>query len=198
MAADYGQMARNLDHFYNFDDKVVLFVGAGTKQLLDVSRKPKRTIAIDQNAEALQQLKQQVEARHLENVVEIVHSDFCDVAERGDVVYFEFCLHEMPDPDNALAHAKSLAPDIVVFDHAPGSEWAYMGAEEDKVIRSTQAMERFGIRRRELFRTNQIFKDYAELLAKVSPQGPLAVERAARFANVTGIAIPMEYGLTLL
>ena len=198
MAADYGQMARNLDRFYNFQDKVVIFVGAGTKQLLDVSRKPKRTIAIDQSAEALQQLRQQVEAQHLESAVEIVHSDFCDVTAQGDVVYFEFCLHEMPDPVSALAHAKSLAPDIVVFDHAPGSEWAYMAAEEDKVAQSTQAMERFGIRAREIFRTDQIFKDYAELLAKISPQGPLAVERAAHYENVTDIAIPMEYGLTLL
>ena len=32
----------------------------------------------------------------------------------GDVVYFEFCLHEMDDPAKALIHAKSLAPDIVV------------------------------------------------------------------------------------
>jgi hypothetical protein len=198
MAADYGQMARNLDRFYNFEDKVVIFVGAGTKQLLDVSRKPKRTIAIDQSAEALQPLRQQVEARHLESAVEIIHADFCGVTAQGDVAYFEFCLHEMPDPVKALAHAKSLAPDIVVFDHASGSEWAYMAAEEDKVICSTQAMERFGIRSRELFRTEQIFNDYAELLAKISPQGPLAVERAARFANVTNIAIPMDYGLTLL
>jgi hypothetical protein len=198
MAADYVQMARNLEDFYQFKDKVVVFVGAGTKQLLDISRIPKRTIAIDQDVDALQQLRQQVEARHLENVVEIVQSDFFDVPSRGDVVYFEFCLHEMTDPDKALAHAKSLAPDIVVYDHAPGSEWAYLGAEEDKVVRSTQAMERFGIRRREIFRTNQHFKDYAELLAKVSPQGPLAVERAARYASVTGIAIPMGYGLTLL
>jgi hypothetical protein len=198
MAADYDQMARELDHFYNFAGKVVVFVGAGTKQLLDMGRIPKKTIAIDQNAEAVQQLRQQVEARHLESVVEIVQSDFFDVISRGDVVYFEFCLHEMTDPDKALVHAKSLAPDIVVYDHLPGSEWAYLGAEEDKVVRSTQAMERFGIRSRQLFRTDQHFKDYAELLVKVSPQGPLAVERAARFANVTGIVIPMEYGLALL
>jgi hypothetical protein len=198
MAADYDQMASNLEDFYPFKDKVVLFVGAGTKQLLDIGRIPKRTISIDQSAEAIQQLRQHVETQRLESVVEIVHSDFSDVVTHGDVVYFEFCLHEMPDPDIALAHAKSLAPDIVVYDHAPGSEWAYLGAEEDKVVRSTQAMERFGIRRREFFITNQIFKDYAELLAKVSPQGPLAVERAARFADVSGIAIPMDYGLTLL
>lgn len=198
MAADYGQMARNLDRFYNFEGKIVVFVGAGTKQLLDVSRKPKKTIAIDQSAEALQQLRQQVEAQHLENAVEIVHSDFKGVTARGDVVYFEFCLHEMPDPAKALAHAKSLAPDIVVFDHAPGSEWAYMAAEEDKVARSTQAMERFGIRAREIFSTAQYFKDYSELLAKISPQGPLAVERALRYAHVAGISIPMDYGLTLL
>lgn len=198
MAADYGQMAENLDHFYDFEGKVVVFVGAGAKQLLDVGRKPKRTIAVDQSAEAIRQLRREVEARHLENVVETIHSDFYDVTSRGDVVYFEFCLHEMIDPDRALAHAKSLAPEIVVFDHAPGSEWAYLVAEEDKVVRGSQAMERFGIRRRASFHAEQHFRDHAELLAKVSSQGPLAVERAARFMNAAGISIPMEYGLSLL
>jgi hypothetical protein len=31
----------------------------------------------------------------------------------------------MPDPERALLHARSLAPEIVVFDHAVSSEWAY-------------------------------------------------------------------------
>ena len=35
-----------------------------------------------------------------------------------------------------VAHARTLAPDVVVFDHAPGSEWIYYGAEERLVARS--------------------------------------------------------------
>jgi hypothetical protein len=44
----------------------------------------------------------------------------------------------------------------------------------------------------------QQFRDYTELLAKVSPQGPLAIERAQRFAGATDIVIPMKYELNLL
>ncbi len=37
------------------------------------------------------------------------------------------------DPQKALAYARTLAPKIVVFDHSPGSEWAFYAAEEGKV-----------------------------------------------------------------
>jgi hypothetical protein len=91
-----------------------------------------------------------------------------------------------------------MAPDIVVFDHSPGSEWIFYGAEEDKVERSADVMERFGVRRSERFHTEQRFADFAELLAKVSPQGPTAIQRAQRFAGATNIVIPMDYELNLL
>ena len=130
--------------------------------------------------------------------MEVVGSKFEDVAQSGDVVYFEFCLHEMADPQKALTHAKNLAPDIVVFDHSPGSEWIFYGAEEDKVRRSAHAMERFGLRGHEKFHTEQRFEDYAALLAKVSGQGPMAIQRAQRFAGATNIVIPMSYELNLL
>jgi len=130
--------------------------------------------------------------------VDVVASAFEEVTLRGDVVYFEFCLHEMADPWNALKHARALAPDIVVFDHSPGSDWAFHAAEEDLVLRSADAMERFGIRRREAFSINQFFRDYDELLAKVSVQGDMAIERAQRFRGATNIAIPMSYELALL
>jgi hypothetical protein len=104
----------------------------------------------------------------------------------------------MEDPEKALVHAKSLAPDIVVYDHSPGSEWIYYGAEEDKVAHSAAVMKRFGIRRRQTFEAEQRFRNYAELLLKVSPQGPSAIERVQRFVGATNIAIPMSYELDLL
>ena len=130
--------------------------------------------------------------------MEAVGASFEKVTLHGDAVYFEFCLHEMDDPQRALIHAKALAPDIVVYDHSPGSEWIYYGAEEDKVSRSSAVMERFGIRRRQAFHAEQRFGNYTELLAKVGPQGPLAIERTQGFAGVTDIVIPMSYELNLL
>jgi hypothetical protein len=59
-------------------------------------------------------------------------------------------------------------------------------------------MERFGVRRRETFCTEQRFRYYAELLAKVAGQGVIASHRAQRFAGATNIAIPMSYELALV
>lgn len=198
MATNYAKLTENLTRFYDFTDKVVLFIGAAGRQLLDPNIRTKKLIAIDKDVQALGDLKAKVIAQGLQDLMEVVGANFDEVTLHGDAVYFEFCLHEMDDPAEALFHAKSLAPDIVVYDHSPGSEWIYFGAEEDKVSRNSAAMEHFGIRRRQRFHTEQRFGSYGELLAKVSPQGPLAVERAQRFVGATDIVIPMSYELDLL
>jgi len=198
LATDYAQLTKNLLRFYDFTNKVVLFVGASGRQLLDPSAGTQKLIAIDQDVEALRELAANVAAKGIQDSVEVVGSKFEDVALSGDVVYFEFCLHEMADPQRALTHAKNLASDMVVFDHSPDSEWIFYGAEEDEVRRSTQAMERFGLRGRERFQTEQRFENYADLLAKVSAQGPIAIQRTQRFAGATNIVIPMRYELNLL
>jgi hypothetical protein len=198
LATDYAKLTENLSRFYDFTDKVVLFIGAAGRQLLDPAIRTRKLIAIDKDVEALHELRMQLRAKGLQDSVEVVGARFEEVTSHGDVIYFEFCLHEMDDPDKALVHAKSLAPDIVVYDHSVGSEWIYYGAEEDKVSRSSAAIEPFGIRRRQTFHAEQHFGNYAELLAKVTPQGPLAVERAQRFAGITDIVIPMAYELNLL
>jgi hypothetical protein len=198
LAVDYGQLTEELHRFYDFSSKVVLLVGAGGRQLLDSAVRIKKLIAIDHDVEALVELKRNIAAKGTQDSVEILGADFEGVTLLGDVVYFEFCLHEMVNPRTALTHAKTLAPDIVVFDHLPGSDWAFYAAEEDKVRRSAKAMKHFDVRRRETFRTEQCFTDHAELLAKVAVQGVVAIQRAQRFARATNIVIPMSYQLALL
>jgi len=198
VATDYAQLTENLLRFYNFSNQVVLFVGAAGRQLLDPSCGARKLIAIDQNAEGLAELAAHVAERGLGTSLEVLAAKFEEVACSADVVYFEFCLHEMGDPQQALTHAKSLARDIVVFDHSPGSEWIFYGAEEDAVLHSAQTMKRFGVRRQKTHHTEQRFADYAELYAKVSPQGPTAIERIERFRDGKNILIPMSYELNLL
>ena len=198
LATDYRRLTENLSRFYDFTDKVVLFVGAAGRQLLDPTTRVRKLIAIDKDLEALRRLKAEIDSKGLQNRVEVVGANFEEVATHGDAVYFEFCLHEMDDPQKTLSHAKSLASDIVVYDHSPGSEWIYYGAEEAKVARSSAVIERIGIRRRQAFRGEQRFASFAELLSKVRPQGPLALERAQRFAGSPEIVIPMSYELNLL
>ncbi|HTR23330.1 MAG TPA: class I SAM-dependent methyltransferase [Terriglobales bacterium] len=198
MPTDYAKLSENLSRFYNFTNKVVLFIGAGGRQLLDPATRTKKLIAIDRDVEALRELKAKIMAQGLQNSVEVIGASFEEITVRGDTIYFEFCLHEMDNPEKALLHAKLLAPDIVVYDHSPGSKWIYYGAEEDKVVRSAAVMHRFGIRRRQTFEAEQRFMNFAELLAKVSPQGPLAIERIQQFAGAANIVIPMTYELNLL
>ena len=198
LATDYDKLTENLCSFYDFTGKVVLFIGAARRQLLDPATRTTKLIAIDKDVEALRELKASMVAKGLEDRVEVVGASFEEVTSPGDAAYFEFCLHEMDDPEKALMHAKSLAPDIVVYDHSLGSEWIYYGAEENNVAHSFAAMERFGIRRRRTFNAEQRFANYAELLGKVGPQGPLAIERAQRFAGSKNIVIPMSYELNLL
>jgi ubiquinone/menaquinone biosynthesis C-methylase UbiE len=198
VAVDRAELTANLRRFYDFTNKVVLYVGAGGGQLLDPSVNTKKLIVIDRSVKALDKLKRNMAAKGMENSVEAVGAKFEDVLLRGDVVYFEFCLHETADAQKALAHARTLAPDVVVFDHLPGSDWAYYAAEEEKVRRSSEAMKRFGIRRRETFRTTQRFEDHTELLAKVAEQGPLAIQRTQLFAGSMDIVIPMPCELVVL
>jgi tRNA A58 N-methylase Trm61 len=198
MAADYKQMMQNLRAFYDFSGKEVLAVGAGGGQLVELGRGARKFTAIDNDPAAIRQLEARLAAHGLQDQVEIVNADLFKTSLHGDVVYFEFCLHEMDDPENALRHASTLAPDVLIFDHLPDSPWAFHAAEEDKVRRSTNTLAHFDCVRHQAFRTEQHFQDHARLLEKISCQGELAVERARRFLGETNIVILMTYGLTLL
>ena len=127
-----------------------------------------------------------------------VHGGAETVMEPADVVFFEFCLHEMDDPDAVLRHARSLAPDTLVIVHAPGSRWARYVAETEKAERSWVAVERAGVRRDQLCSGWQRFADVRDLIEKVRPQGELAVSRARARAGKTAIEIPMTYRIALL
>jgi predicted RNA methylase len=198
MAVDMRKVVEYLRGFYDFTDRVLIAVGAGGGQFLDVYREAKRILAVDNDPEALRRLGEAVAARSLEGRVELVQADFYEVTSPAEVVLFEFSLHEMSDPAKALLHARSLAPEVVVFDHAPGSEWTHYTVEEEKVRRSTEAVERCGIKRRSTFRGEHRFEDHAELLARVASQGPTAVARIARFREQRRIVIPLVYGAALL
>lgn len=198
MAADNAMLSRHLHRFYDFSAKVVLFVGAGGGGLFDPSVRPQKWIAIDRDAEALELLRQKIAVQPNPAPTEFIAAPFETVQIPGDVVYFEFCLHEFHDPQQALAHARTLAKDIVVFDHAPGSLWSFYAVEDELVRRSSDAVSRAGVRHCSAFRTEQRFPSYEELSAKLAPQGLAALARIANFAKERDITIPMDCLLVLL
>lgn len=198
MAADYKLMMQNLMQFYDFTGKETLAIGAGGGQFVELARRTKKLIAIDNGLIAIRQLEARVAAEGLQNQVDIVSADFCETSVHGDVAYFEFSLHEMPFPEKALRHALTLAPEVLVFDHLPGSPWAFHTLDEGKVRRSSEALAQFDCLRHQTYRAEQHFQGYAELIEKISCHGELAIERARRFMGSSKIIIPMTYGITLL
>ena len=155
-------------------------------------------LAVDSDGDAVQRLREAVALRSWHVPPTVVHADFLDVRARADVVFFEFCLHEMDDPDRVLAHARTLAPELCIIDHAPDSPWTWYATESDKAARSWAAAERAGIVRMETHTTPQRFATHADLVAKVGVMGEEAVARAAAFAGRTGFSIEMRYRLAVV
>ncbi len=198
MVADLARFLDTLRSCYDFGGRTLVSVGSGGGQFVDIYADARRVVAIDCDAAALSRLEAALVARGVRERFELVLQDFACCERRADAVVFEFSLHEIDDPAAALGHARTLAPDVLVFDHAPGSVWAWHVCEESKVAASWAAVERVGTRRCRDFRTEQVFQNRAELEARVSGQGPEALARAARFEPGAAIRIPMGYRFALL
>jgi predicted RNA methylase len=198
MATDVAAVLANLLAFYEFDDRTMISVGAGGGQLAGYGRVARKVIAVDPDGAALAALAERTRALGIEDRFVLLEKDFMAVSERAEVVLFEFCLHEIPDHDGALVHAATLAPDIVVIDHAPGSPWAHVVDETEKVAASWATVSARGVRRAEDHHTVQHFASYQELFDKVKGQGAEAIRRIERWRGCADITIPMAYKIALL
>lgn len=198
MATDIKAVERNLGSFYDFRDKVVVHVGAGGGQLIGYSNITRSVLAIDIDEEAASSLDAAVRERHLSNKFKIEVADILSISARADLVFFELCLHEMPDPWKALRHARSLAPETLVIDHHPDSQWAWYILESEKASRSWDAIGEFNVTRKKSYNAEQHFSDYPELLAKVSVMGDLAISRISVFKGKRDITIKMKYSIALI
>jgi len=198
MVTDITQISANLLSFYDFSDKDVVSVGAGGGQMIEYARSAKKVLAVDSDPGAIEKLEEQVRSSGLADRFHIIQSDFESTDVKGDVVLFEFCLHEMKDPAGAIARARSMAPDLVIIDHLPESEWAYYAAEERQVRDSWDAVLACAIRIRGSFSAAQCFRDYEDLQNRVRTQGEESLRRIKRFAQETDIVIRMPYGIVLI
>jgi len=198
MPADYRQMTADLLAFYDFRAKTVLDVGGGGGQLIEFGRAAGRVLALDIDPAALERLRESLSTAGLGDKFELILGDFFNIDLEADVVLFEFSLHEMADPAAAVERARSMAPDVVVFDHWPGSPWAYLGAEEDKVASSWASLERFQVKKARRYETVQAFGGYEPLHDRVKGQGETSLARIGPYRGQRDIRIPMPYGLALI
>ena len=198
MATDIAAIVRHLEAFYDFRGKTVLHVGAGGGQFIGYAARASRVVGVDPDAEAVDRLKAAICAAGLQDRFHALQADLMTVTEKADVVFFEFCLHEIADPAAALRHAHTLAPQILIVDPAPGSRWAWYCAEEEKVVESWAVVDRFPPARAARFLGKQIFHDYGELAAKIGMLGEPTLTRIAEFRGRTDFAIAMPYRMALL
>ncbi len=198
MATDIEVVLSNLTEFFDFGDKTVVHVGAGGGQFIRYAVRARHVVAVDPDPAAIERLRLAVNAAQLDGTFTVRLEVFEKVGDSADVVLFEFCLHEMDDPDAMLRHARRIAPETVVIDHAPDSRWAWYTAETEKAARSWAAVERAGIRRERCCSGLQRFADGIELLEKVRSQGEPAVSRALKHAGTDPIEIEMTYRVALL
>ncbi len=198
MATNIDEIIKNLCNVYDFRDKTIISVGAGGGQLVDYSRVARQVIAVDNDPAAIESLQRRLKQKSLEDKFKVFQADFFDIRQKADVVLFEFSLHEIVAGENAIRHARSMASDVVILDHAQGSEWAFYVNEEEKVAASMQTVRKSGIRNQKDFQAWQTFGDYSELAAKVAPQGAAAIERISRFKHTAPIQISMSYSIIVL
>jgi len=86
VATDYKQLTENLSRFYDFAGKVVLYVGAGGRQLLSLSIRTKKVLAIDHNVASLRELEANRAAKGKQGSIEVLAASFESVTKVGDVV----------------------------------------------------------------------------------------------------------------
>jgi hypothetical protein len=128
----------------------------------------------------------------------VVACDFYDLELPGDVVLFEFCLHEMRDPAAAIDLARAMAEDVVVIDHLPESRWSWYANEEKAVAGTWKAVAAKGTRLMKSYDAAQRFDSYPELQAKFSSSDEESLRRIGELHDRTAIEIAMPYGIALL
>jgi hypothetical protein len=198
MATDIRALMENIETCYDFRNKSVIHVGAGGGQLVGYGATARSVVAVDADPEGVRRLGVLLREKGLLSRFIVFKGEFLTVGARADVVFFEFSLHGMADPGAALDHARTLAPETLVVDAAPGSRWAWYTGADAVVERTWEAVGRLAIARDDTFMGAEQFRDYEELLARVRGLGEPAIGRIEEFKGRKGLAFQMPYRVALL
>lgn len=193
MATDIKAIISNLYQFYNPDGKTIITVGAGGGQLIDYYKDAKLIYGIDTDQDAIEKLKIKIAENLLEEKYKCIHADFLSINQRGDVVLFEFSLHEMDDISKALDKGRKLASTVIIIDHSWQSKWIQYIDEAEKVERVRKYLEKERPKRIKSFHAKQYFSHYKELEEKVKSQGEKAINSIQEFKGKEKIEIDFEY-----
>lgn len=188
----------NLTAFYPLEGKRIIHVGVGGGILTGYSGTAKEIVGIDSNPAIEPILAAKLKAENLTGKFQVRIMDFIDYAQRADVVFFEFCLHEMENPLASIMHALTIAPTVLIADHSRNSQWSWYGCETEKLERSWTAINQFDVRHRAKFEETQRFDSFEDLHQKLSVLGAESLARIELLRNEHPIGIPMPYEVCLL
>lgn len=198
MATDLKQMINNLLEFYDFNNKTVISIGAGGGQFYEYAFKTKHVTAVDIDVNGIESLKKSLVKEGILNKFTLVHSDFYDFKAEGDILMFDYCLHEIDNSEKAIQHALSMSHEVLINDHWPGSEWAFIVNEDVKVRKSWKEINKIKCHKITKYNTIQFFHNYEELYQKVKGQGENSIRRIEKYKDKKNISISMTYGLALI
>ena len=198
MATDIQKIIGNLLTVYDFSGRTIIVVGGGGGQFIEYGRSARQILALDNDAAAIQKLRENLKKAGLEDKFTPILGYFYEAYFNGDTVLFEFCLHEMSDPEAAVRRAQTMASDVIIIDHWPGSEWSYYTAEDEKVAASWASLESFSFRSGQKYDALHFFCDYDELRQRVKDQGDLSLGRIEKFRTQKDISIRMSYGIAVI
>jgi len=198
MSADLNKMINNLLNFYDFDNKTAISIGAGGGQFFEYAFKTKSVIAVDIDINGIESLKRCLVKEGILDKFTLVHSDFYDFKAEGDILMFDYCLHEIMNPCKAIKHALTMSQEVLINDHWTESEWAYIVDEEEKVKESWKVIRNINSYKIERYDTFQFFHDYNDLYQKVKGKGENTIARIEKYRNLKKISIPMSYGMALI
>jgi hypothetical protein len=198
VATDLRFITESVCEFYDFDRKSVIAISADNERLIEYARRARFVIAVNEHEGALNRLKQQVCEQGLGARFFMFVGKVAAVPFHADVVLFEFSLHEISNPRAALDHARRLAPEVVIIDHAPGSRWSWYAGEDDGVAESWAAVPPSAIRRERTCDAFQHFGNYLDVKFRMRGQGTTAQTRIAELQNAGEIVIPMPLRLVVI
>ena len=195
MATDLSAIVARLRGFRDPAGLDVLAVGCGGGQLAGYLQEARTVTALDIDGEALERFHaafRQVSGRTPDRCI-VGGLEAWDGA--ADLVFLEFCLHEMPDPADAVQTAVQRAAEVLVADHYRGSPWALCTGEADKVERLWRALEGLHPAAFQSVEALQRFDDYEQLRGRVGGQGREAIEHIQRYRGERDLRIPMWWAM---
>ena len=197
MATDLAALVARLRAFKDPAGLDVLAVGCGGGQLASYLAGARSIIALDIDGEALQRFAAALSVLGAPAPCRMIEGPLEAWDGRVDLAFFEFCLHEMQDPDGALAYAGKRASYILVADHYPGSIWALCTGEGEKVERAWKAAAVRKPSSLEIVDAVQVFRDFDELEGRVASQGEPALNYIQRYRDKRDLLIPMRWAMAL-